>query len=186
MNWEDPNDLQNIHRITPNWEIRQSLYQWFQVPSGQALRRLRYSPWGGILPVQTGGSGLFRTENSCVQALAFDLYKEEKELQLPSVPSQIPCLIHPNTGHASWVKYKCVSCGKNWYCSSHNRRSYCRRCQVPNRSPVQGELEGTEIISLLCGWELLVPVAWEIPEEQWETTVKECQKRFAWKLVKRK
>ena len=186
MNWEDPNSPRNIPRITPNWEIRPSLYQWFQVLPGQALRRLRYPPWGGILPLQTGGSGLFRTENSCIHALACDLYKKEEELQLPPVPDQIPCLIHPNTRHASWVKCKCLNCGKNWYCSSHKRRSRCRKCQGPNRSPIQVEFEETEIITLFCGWELLVPVEWEIPEEQWETTVKECQKRFVWKLAKRK
>ncbi|RMC20519.1 hypothetical protein DUI87_01370 [Hirundo rustica rustica] len=45
MNCHDPNGPRNIPRITPNWEIRPSLYQLFQVLSGQVLRRLRYPPW---------------------------------------------------------------------------------------------------------------------------------------------
>lgn len=60
------------------------------------------------------------------------------------------------------------------------------KCRVPNLFTIPAELRTAGIVTLLYGWELLMAVEWEIPEEQWETTVKKWQRRFSWKLAKRK
>lgn len=113
--------------IINNEEVKPSLYQQFQTPSRQVLRLLRHSPWGKTVPLQTGGSGLYQTEGPNVFALACDLYKKKITLypdlkallRPPPVSVHIPCLIHPNSRHCSWVEYKCIICKQNWYCIAH-------------------------------------------------------------------
>lgn len=192
INWDNPN---NLPRITDNWEVRRSLYEWFQVSPGETLRKLKYPLWGEILPLQTRGSSLYRSQTQRIFAITCDSYKEDKrlytylrvELQPPSVPKHIPCLIHPKTGHASWIIYKCRDGERKCYCSSQKRHSRCMICHK-HVSPIlnRQQLSDAEIFNLLFAWELLIPVEWEVPEERWETTVKKCQKLFAWKVKKRK
>lgn len=80
MNWENSNDQQRNLRVVNDEEIKLNLYQWFQIPSEQVLRSLRYPPWGGTIPPQTGGSGLYQTEGPNVLALACDLYEEKNHI----------------------------------------------------------------------------------------------------------
>lgn len=73
-------DPQRNLRVVNDEEIKPNLNQWFQIPSGQVLRPLHYPPWGGTIPLQTGGSGLYQTEGPNVFALACDLYKEKNRI----------------------------------------------------------------------------------------------------------
>ena len=37
----------------------------------------------------------------------------------------------------------------------------------------------------MCGRENLIPEIWDVWEKDWEETITNCKKQFAWKLIKR-
>jgi len=40
-------------------------------------------------------------------------------------------------------------------------------------------------VKLVRGRENLIPEIWDVGEKDWEETIVNCKKRFAWKLIKR-
>lgn len=164
----------------PRSDIRNSLYQWFQIPSENTLRKVQFAPWSeGRIPNQTGGAGLYKlTGTPKVFPLCCEVETEIPELPIIEDINEIPCVKHPTSGHLCWVVCQCLDCNRKWSCVSFKRQPYCMQCR--NNPISTREQAKTEICKLFCGWESLLPETWEIYETDWYKALRKCI-RFAWK-----
>lgn len=163
-------------------EVRDSLYQWFQIPPENTLRKVYFAPWSEErIPDQTGGSGLYKLIGT-PQVFPFCCETETGIPEIPQIrnPRRIPCIKHPTSGHLCWVVCKCVECGKKWSCVSFNRQPYCMKCRNNLRYIQELETQA-EICKLFCGWELSIPELWDVYETDWYNILRQCAIRFAWK-----
>lgn len=165
----------------PQGEVRDSLYQWFQIPPGNTIRKVCSAPWHSeSIPYQTGGSGLYKlTGSPQVFPLCCEVETEIPELSwTENINRYIPCLKHPTLEHSSWVACQCLNCNIIWYCVSFQRQPFCMRCRKDHTWELRDRVE---VCKLFCGWELLVPELWEVYETNWPKVLKQCAVRFAWK-----
>lgn len=163
-------------------EVKNSSYQWFQIPPGNTLQKVYFAPWSEErIPDQTGGTGLYKLTGT-PRVFPFCC---ETETDIPESPRigdlhGIPCLKHPTSGHLCWIVCRWFNCNREWSCVSFKRQPYCMKYRndlIHTREPG----DQVEICKLFCGWELSVPELWEVYETDWYRVLRQRAVRFAWK-----
>ncbi|XP_074388069.1 uncharacterized protein LOC141726860 [Zonotrichia albicollis] len=158
------------------------LPQWFGLDPWEFVNPVNF--WINRGDERVHLEGLYRTSAGILVSLDWEQPAVEN-LELPVI-NGIACFcgkfrvtFGASRGwHAAWVLLQCVVCGKRWYCCSSRRRGTCPRCK--REVPDQADSE-PKILKLVCGKSHLVPATWGVWEEDWEATVKSCEKRFGWK-----